>query len=75
MVFYSLDGETRHVASIEPHTLVNPKLEGNTLSFQVRRLSGDLISIRVSFTSAGKAQLHCLNCGDSPVAELTKDTL
>ena len=76
IVFYGLDGDTHQVASIEPHTLIHPKLDGNALTFQVRRLDATLITVKVVFTTPTKAELHCLNCGDdAPIAELTKDTL
>jgi hypothetical protein len=66
----------RTIAFTEVHTLVYPKLEGHTLTFQVRRPDAAMMTFNVAFTSATEAKLHCLNCGpDAPVAELTKDPL
>lgn len=75
VVFYSVDGRQKRALSIEPHTLLHPKLAGNSLSFVVRRPDGAMLDFTVLFT-AGKAQIHCLNCGaDAPTADLAKDTL
>ncbi len=75
VVFYAINGEPRRVFSIEPHLLLHPKLEGNTLSFQVK-LGGDrtgLATVKVVFNTDAKAQIRCLDCGsDSPTTELTK---
>jgi hypothetical protein len=75
IVFYSVDGERKRALSIEPHTLLHPKLAGNSLAFAVRRPDGAMLDFTVLF-AAGKAQIHCLNCGpDAPTADLAKDTL
>lgn len=75
VVFYAIDGESRRVFSIEPHILLHPKLEGSTLSFQMK-LGGDrtgLARVRVVFNTDTKAQIRCLDCGsDSPTTELIK---
>jgi hypothetical protein len=75
VVFYAINGESRRVFSIEPHLLLHPKLEGSTLSFQVK-LGGDrtgLATVKVVFNTDTKAQIRCLDCGsDSPTTELTK---
>jgi hypothetical protein len=77
VVFYAVNGEPRHVFSIEPHILLHPTLEGNTLSFQVK-LGGDrtgLARVEVVFNTDTKARLRCLDCGsDSPSAELVRQT-
>lgn len=75
VVFYTVDGQTRRMASIEPHTLLHPDYDNNTLNFQVRRPDSTVISFSVVFTSARQAQIRCLNCGDNPTATLTKDEL
>jgi hypothetical protein len=76
VVFYTVDGNTRRVASIEPHTLLHPALDdNNTLEFQIRRPDATLLSFTVVFTGHTKAQIVCLNCGDNPTATLTKDEL
>jgi hypothetical protein len=75
VVFYGINGESRRIVVIEPHILLHPKLEGNTLSFQVK-LGGDrtgLATVKVIFNTDTKAQLRCLDCGsDSPTTELTR---
>lgn len=75
VVFYGINGESRRIVVIEPHILLHPKLEGNTLSFQVK-LGGDrtgLATVKVIFNTDTIAQLRCLDCGsDSPTTELTR---
>jgi len=76
IVFYAVNGGTKRTMSIEPHTLIHPALDGNALTFQVKRLDATLITVKVLFATPTKAQLHCLDCGDdAPIADLTKDTL
>jgi hypothetical protein len=66
------DGQAR-VAAIEPHVLVHPRLDGNLLSFTVRRLDGDPANFTVVLTPEGNARIHCTNCGtDAPVVDMTK---
>jgi hypothetical protein len=75
VVFYGINGESRKIVIVEPHTLLHPKLEGDTLSFQIK-FGGDrtgLARVTVVFGTNNKAQLHCLDCGpDSPTTELVK---
>jgi len=77
VVFYAIDGESRRVFSVEPHTLLHAKLEGHTLTFQMK-LGGDragLARVSVAFGPDDKAMIHCLDCGsDSPTVELTRQT-
>lgn len=76
LVLYGIDHDTRSVAVTQVHTLLHSKLEGHTLTFQVRRPDAAMMTFTVDFTSATEAKLHCLNCGpNAPVAELTKDPL
>lgn len=74
VVFNAINGDSHKILFIEPHTLLHPKLEGDTLTFQIK-FGGDrtgLARVNVVFL-ADKAWLHCLDCGaDSPVAELTR---
>ncbi len=68
------DGQARVVAH-EPHVLVHPRLEGLTLSFQLKRLdaSSPMMDFTVRLKTGGSATIHCLNCGeDAPVVEITK---
>ena len=66
-----------HVIAREPHVLMSPRTNGNTLSFQVRMKRPDgmmeVSSFTVTLTSPGKANIHCVDCGpDAPVVALTK---
>lgn len=77
VVFYGVDGEARRIVVIEPHTLLRPKFEGNTLLFQMKfdRARSGFATVKVVFTSDTKAQVKCLDCGpDSLTAELVKQT-
>jgi hypothetical protein len=70
----SRGGGQPHVIASEPHVVLGPRIDGNTLAFQIKKLDGGLLSFAVELSSAGKAQIHCLNCGaDAPVAELVRD--
>jgi hypothetical protein len=75
VVFYGINGEAHQIVLIQPHTLLNPRLEGDTLSFQIK-LGGNrtgLARVTAVFGADNKAQLHCLDCGpDSPTTELIR---
>jgi hypothetical protein len=70
----SREGSTPHVIVSEPHVLLHPRVDGNTLSFQVKRPpDSQELRIEVKFSDGGKAQMRCLNCGpDSPTTELLR---
>jgi hypothetical protein len=68
------DGGAR-IKAREPHVLVHPQLDGNTLSFGVRKIDGssDLLNFTVALTPEGKARIHCTNCGaDAPVVDMSR---
>ena len=77
VVFYAIDRESRRVLSVEPHTLLQTKLEGHMLTFQMK-LGGDrsgLARVSVAFGADDKAMIHCLDCGpDSPTVEIIRQT-
>lgn len=77
VVFYAIDRESRRVLSVEPHTLLHAKVEGRTLTFQMK-LGGDrtgLARVSVAFGADDKAMIHCLDCGpDSPTVEIIRQT-
>src|SRR5579863_3500756 len=52
-------GQPAFIAGIEPHVLVQPRLEGNLLTFGVRKPNGDLMTFTVALTPEGKARIHC----------------
>jgi hypothetical protein len=68
------DGGAR-INAREPHVLVSPHLDGNTLSFAVRKIGGSstLLNFTVALTPEGKARIHCTNCGaDAPVVDMSR---
>ena len=68
------DGGAR-IRAREPHVLVHPQLDGNTLSFGVRKIDGssDLLNFTVALTPDGKARIHCTNCGaDAPTVDMSR---
>lgn len=74
----SREGGVTQVIEREPHVLVNPHLEANRLSFQVKiKMRDGRSSLRnfiVTLLSPGRADIHCVNCGaNAPTVELTKD--
>ena len=69
------DGGQPHIMAREPHTLIQPHLDGARRSFQVRRPDGSAepADFSVEFTSHKHAKIHCLNCGgDAPFVEMAK---
>jgi hypothetical protein len=69
------DGAPSRVAASEPHVLVNPRVDGNTLFFGVRKIdgSGALLNFTVALTPEGKARIHCVNCGnDAPIVDMER---
>jgi hypothetical protein len=74
----SSEGGAPHVIAREPHLLMDPHLNGNTLSFQVKMKMRDEETVQrrftVTLTSSDTADIHCANCGsNAPLVELTKD--
>lgn len=69
---------TPDVIARDPHLLMNPHLNGNTLSFRVRMTMRDgravIRNFAVTLTSPGKANIHCINCGPrAPAVPMTRD--
>ena len=69
---------TPKVIESEPHVLMNPVADSNTLTFQVKlqrpQGSSFLASFEVKRTATDKATIHCVNCGaDAPVVDLVRD--
>lgn len=70
------DGGQPHVVAREAHVLVRPRLEADKLSFELMRLnkSEAPMNFTVVFMSEGRAQIHCLNCGENaPIVDLVKE--
>jgi hypothetical protein len=71
------DGGAAHVASTEPHTLIHPHVDGETLTFQVIRGSGsnEVLEMVAKKSADGKMDFYCSNCGASPAhADLERVT-
>ena len=73
----SHEGGRTHVAAAEPHVLLHPRVNGNTLSFEVKTMRRGVLApanFTVTRTAPGQATIHCDNCGaDSPGIALTRD--
>jgi hypothetical protein len=71
-------GGAPHVIESEPHLLMNPHVDGDTLSFHVKMQKPDgsivMRNFTATLTSPGNANFHCVNCGaDAPVVHLVKN--
>ena len=69
---------TPKVIESEPHVLMNPVADSDTLTFQVKmqrpKGSSFVASFEVKRTATDKATIHCVNCGaDAPVVDLVRD--
>jgi hypothetical protein len=66
------DGQA-HIVALEPHVLMNPRIDGDVLAFQFKKLDGGLLDFAVEFTAADKSTIHCTNCGpDAPIVDLAR---
>jgi hypothetical protein len=77
IVFHRImkDGAGPHIADTEPHTLIHPHIDGNTLAFQVKRGNGSdaILDMAVELTATGNAEFRCSNCSATGTrAELEK---
>ena len=77
IVFHAIKNENGHAYSFstEPHTLIHPRVEGNTLSFQVIRGNGsaEVLNMSVELNKDGNIQFTCPNCGpEGSKAELER---
>ncbi|MGA8729602.1 MAG: hypothetical protein WB608_12695 [Terracidiphilus sp.] len=71
----SRDDRPARVIAAEPHVLLNPRVDGSTLSFEAMRLdrSQEPMTFTVTLGGNGKAEIHCVNCKNAPVVELQKE--
>ncbi len=68
------DGGQAHIIGRDAHVLINPRVEGDTLRFQVIRLSDKRqLDMSMQMTADGTARFHCANCGDSPVVDIVRE--
>jgi hypothetical protein len=67
IVFHAIKKENGHAYSFstEPHTLIYPRIKGNTLSFQVIRGNGstEVLNMSAELSTDGNIQFTCSNCG------------
>jgi hypothetical protein len=63
------------IAGHATHVILHPHVDGNTLSFQVKRegKSPDVVDMSLQLTSGDKAQLVCPKCGAHSPTEMTKE--
>jgi len=69
-------GGQAHIVRHEAHVVVRPRISGNRLSFQLKRLdpSSPMMDFTVTLTAERSARIHCLTCGDdAPVVEMTRE--
>ena len=74
VVFDIFNHHENRLIAHEPHTLMHPHLEGNILSFQVKRCCGtsEPLNMTLELTKDGKAQLRCSDCGSNEATELER---
>ena len=77
IVFHAIKKENGHAFafSTEPHTLINPRIQDNTLTFQVIRGNGshEVLNMSVEFHENGNMGFTCSNCGpEGSKAELDR---
>jgi hypothetical protein len=67
IVFHAIKNDHGHAYSFstEPHTLIHPQIDGDTLSFQVVRGNGskEVLNMAVEFKQDGNLHFSCSNCG------------
>lgn len=77
IVFHAIKNENGHAHSFstEPHTLIHPRIENNTLSFQVIRGHGsaEVLNMSAELSKDGNIQFTCSNCSpEGTKAELNR---
>ena len=77
IVFHAIKNENGHAYSFstEPHTLIHPRVDGNTISFQVKRGNGsaEILNMAAGLGKDGNIQFTCPNCGpEGSKAELER---
>ena len=71
----SREGGQPHIIGHDAHVIMNPRIESDTLRFQViRRDDNRQLDMTVRMTADGAAKLQCQNCGDdAPVADMVRE--
>jgi hypothetical protein len=71
----SREGGQPHILGHDAHVIMNPRIDGDTMHFQVIR-RGDNRQLDMTFrlTANGAAKFQCQNCGDdAPVADMVRE--
>jgi hypothetical protein len=65
--------EHPNIVGHEVHAIMHPQVNGDTLSFQVRRpgSSTDVVEITFLLTGVSSGQLSCLKCGSAQPTEMS----
>jgi hypothetical protein len=71
----SREGGQPRVIGHDAHAIMNPRIDGDTLHFQViRRGDNRQLDMTVRIAADGAAKLHCQNCGnDAPVVDIVRE--
>jgi hypothetical protein len=74
IVFEAFDRVESRLIAREPHTLMNPHVDGNVLSFQVNGCCGKsgILNMTAELIKDDKARVRCANCGSEAVTQLEK---
>ena len=77
IVFHAIKNENGHAYSFstEPHTLINARVDGDMISFQVKRGNGsaEILNMAAELGKDGNIQFTCPNCGpEGSKAELER---
>jgi hypothetical protein len=77
IVFHLIQKQDGHAFSVstEPHTLIQPRVDGNMFTFQVKRGNGssEILNMSVELNADGNVHFTCSNCGsEGTKAELNR---
>lgn len=68
------EGAQPRLLGHDAHAIMNPRVDGDTMHFEViRRSDNRALDMTVHMTADGRATFHCQNCGDdAPDVEITR---
>lgn len=71
----SREGGQARIIGHDAHVIMNPRIENDTLHFQViRRGDNRQLDMTVRLTAGGAAKFQCQNCGDdAPVVDIVRE--
>ncbi len=69
------EGSEARIVGSEPLLLMHPRLNQRTLTFELKspRPPDNMMDFTMVLKPDGTATIHCTNCMDAPVVELTKE--